>query len=310
MQELLKNNGTGKRNALRSLQKRWANAELPYEYAGSFSSRDKQEIIRGISMWNAFSCVNIRPKTSSDKYYVSIVDGGGCSSYVGMTARGQKLTLARGCRDPGIVAHELGHALGFHHEQTRPDRDEYVRIHEQNITPRNRFNFQKYNWQMINAYGVPYDYESIMHYGGTAFSSNRKLTIETIDPKYQNVIGNRHQGISFLDIKLINLMYDCNKKCEKKTCPGDGFVGKDCKCWCRGPSRTQPAVYCDTKQPITGGNTNTGGGNGGTPTRPPTTGDQDMNRNCPYWAQRGECKRNPGYMLKYCVKSCKAVGAM
>jgi len=305
MQELLKNNGTGKRNALRSLQRRWTNAEVPYHYADSFTTSEKQRIEGGINQWNTYSCVNIRQKTSSDNYYVSIVDGGGCSSYVGMSQRGQRLTLARGCRISGIVAHEFGHALGFHHEQTRPDRDEYVRIHEQNITPRNRFNFKKYNWQMINAYGVPYDYESIMHYGGRAFSSNRQLTIETLDPKYQNVIGNR-QGISFLDVKLINLMYDCNKKCQKKTCPGDGFVGKDCKCWCRGPSRTQPAVYCDTKRPVNGGNTNTNTNNGGSP----TTGDRDNNKYCPVWAKNGECKRNPGYMLKNCVKSCKSVGAM
>lgn len=65
----------------------------------------------------------------------------------------------------GIIAHEFGHALGFHHEQTRPDRDQYVQILEQNITPKNRFNFDKYNWKMINAYDVPYDYESVMHYG-------------------------------------------------------------------------------------------------------------------------------------------------
>lgn len=67
----------------------------------------------------------------------------------------------------GVVAHEFGHALGFQHEQTRPDRDRYVRIHTQNIAPQTLFNFNKYNWNMLNAYNVPYDYESIMHYGKT-----------------------------------------------------------------------------------------------------------------------------------------------
>ena len=88
---------------------------------------------------------------------------------------------------------------------------------------------------MINSYEVPYDYESVMHYGAyvsavtlsrcsleviakcvtlylQAFSKNRKMTIQTIDPKYQKVIGNRY-GVSFFDIKLINLMYDCASKC-------------------------------------------------------------------------------------------------
>merc|ERR1711860_320756 len=105
------------------------------------------------------------------------------------------------------------------------------------------------------------------------------------------------------DIKLINFMYECNKKCPKKTCPGDGFVGKDCKCWCKGPSRQQPAIYCDTKKPVGGGNSI-----GPKPTQPPTTGDKDNPVNCPSWAARGECQRNPGYMLRNCKKSCKNAG--
>ncbi|XRB04693.1 sialate O-acetylesterase [Pycnococcus provasolii] len=31
----------------------------------------------------------------------------------------------------------------------------------------------------------------------------------------------------------------------------------------------------------------------------------DTNRNCALWAERGECKRNPGYMLVRCRNSCK-----
>lgn len=35
--------------------------------------------------------------------------------------------------------------------------------------------------------------------------------MQTIDQKYQDVIGQQY-GISFSDIKLINLMYSCNRK--------------------------------------------------------------------------------------------------
>ena len=65
----------------------------------------------------------------------------------------------------GVVVHELGHALGFLHEQSRPDRDQYVDVITENIEEGKEENFHKYSHLQIDSLGVEYDLGSIMHYG-------------------------------------------------------------------------------------------------------------------------------------------------
>lgn len=64
-----------------------------------------------------------------------------------------------------IVEHEIGHAIGFWHEQSRPDRDGFVSIVEANIPSSLLYNFEKKPVSEVNTYQVAYDYRSVMHYG-------------------------------------------------------------------------------------------------------------------------------------------------
>ena len=59
-----------------------------------------------------------------------------CYSFVGRRGDGQVLSLKRpGCVYHNVIQHELLHALGFNHEQTRSDRDQHVRILLENVEP-------------------------------------------------------------------------------------------------------------------------------------------------------------------------------
>jgi hypothetical protein len=63
------------------------------------------------------------------------------------------------------VCHLIGHVLGFFHEQSRPDREDYVTINFDYMLPETQIEFQYYPAGIINTYGLPYDYSSIMHFG-------------------------------------------------------------------------------------------------------------------------------------------------
>ena len=63
----------------------------------------------------------------------------------------------------GVIIHELAHVAGFWHEQSRPDRDKYINIIEDNIAPGLWYNFRKYP-HLEDSLKIPYDYASITHY--------------------------------------------------------------------------------------------------------------------------------------------------
>ncbi|VDK21217.1 unnamed protein product [Anisakis simplex] len=88
-----------------------------------------------------------------------------CYSNIGRYPYGvQQISIGFGCETIGIVAHEIGHALGFFHEQSRYDRDDYVRILGRNIESGFASQFSKHSSKYIETYGVPYDFGSAMHY--------------------------------------------------------------------------------------------------------------------------------------------------
>ena len=59
---------------------------------------------------------------------------GRCCSFVGKRGNGpQAISIGKNCDKFGIVVHELGHVVGFWHEHTRPDREDWVTIIRENI---------------------------------------------------------------------------------------------------------------------------------------------------------------------------------
>merc|ERR1719446_1859301 len=93
----------------------------------------------------------------------------------------------------------------FFHEQSRTDRDTYVRIALENVQDDREGNFASYSASQITAFGEPYDYQSVMHYGAYDFSKNGQKTIVRLDGS-EAALGN-NDGFSQVDINKMNAMY-------------------------------------------------------------------------------------------------------
>ncbi|KAK6195406.1 hypothetical protein SNE40_000844 [Patella caerulea] len=200
--------GRVKRKTIRPKEYRWTGGIIPYTIESSFRISDLNLIKESMRVWEAATCIRFRQAVDTDKNVVTIINGPGCSSHVGMIGGKQDLTLHVNCRKKSIVVHELGHAIGMIHEHQRPDREEFVSLNEQNAMPGTESDFQQYSWDVIDSLGIKYDYTSIMHYGGTAFARDNGITIQTLDPRYQDIIG-KATTISKTDIETVSGMYEC-----------------------------------------------------------------------------------------------------
>ncbi|KAK0156145.1 High choriolytic enzyme 1 [Merluccius polli] len=111
-----------------------------------------------------------------------------------------------GCVYKTVIQHEVLHALGFHHEQSRSDRDKFVNILYNNILPGKKHNFDKV---ATNNLGTPYDYNSIMHYGRYAFSKSRGVLPTIVPIPDSTVVIGKATKMSTNDIRRVNQLYQC-----------------------------------------------------------------------------------------------------
>uniref|UniRef100_A0A3Q3CLQ0 Metalloendopeptidase n=1 Tax=Haplochromis burtoni TaxID=8153 RepID=A0A3Q3CLQ0_HAPBU len=149
------------RNAVSSS---WPTLEIPYIISPDLASRT-DDILSAMEMVSKHTCVSFHKRTIEQNYLL-FKTSTGCASFVGLKGGEQPVFVGPQCM-VGNIAHEILHALGFHHEHTRMDREQYITVIHSNIMP----------GKDGETFSLPYDATSIMHYGRDFFSATGLPTI-------------------------------------------------------------------------------------------------------------------------------------
>ncbi|XP_056378982.1 meprin A subunit beta-like [Hyla sarda] len=194
-------------NSIIGDQYRWP-IPVPYYLEDSLEINAKALVLEAFERYRLKSCIDFKP-WEGEPNYISVFKESGCWSYIGNLRRGkQQLSLGANCDRLATIQHEFLHSLGFWHEQSRSDRDDYVIIEWDRIQSGTQGNFNKYNDTRSNSLNVPYDYTSVMHYSKTAFRIGTEPTIVTRIEAFSDVIGQRID-FSDYDLEKLNKLYNC-----------------------------------------------------------------------------------------------------
>jgi hypothetical protein len=196
----------------------WTAGNIPYLFDPNVTTTNRNAMLNAMAVWEAVANVEFVPRNGEDNH-IYIQNSTINSSFVGMQGDRQIVNISDwGTRF--VMVHELGHALGFWHEQSRPDRGDYVQINWGNMgtSQDTVVNFQMEPTADVyptQAYGLvdtmTYDFDSVMHYRQDAFSNNGFPTITVLAPNqsWQDRIGQRTH-LSFLDQLTMSFMYPEN----------------------------------------------------------------------------------------------------
>lgn len=201
---------------------KWYGGEVPFEIDNNFTDPTNVTMIQdAIDFVENNTSVRFIPRVNHSDYirFTACPNcRGGGSSAVGKQGGRQKIRLKEGSIGTGGTVHEIMHALGIYHTQSRTDRDDFVCINLNNVASGAEHNFDLHDGEDYAGVYGPYNTNSVMHYSSCAFVDEDLdcSTSPTIMPRNTDgscstnnfITANRQlANIPASDIATINYLY-------------------------------------------------------------------------------------------------------
>ncbi|XP_037032940.1 zinc metalloproteinase nas-8-like [Bradysia coprophila] len=196
----------------------WPNARVPYTLDPDFDENQRVQVARAIENYQSKTCVRFDPKQPEDNDFVEILrDDTTCGlAHVCRIGGPQFAKFGGGCISAAVMSHELGHTLCFGHEQTRPDRDDWISWNTDICNPHGKDNPDDFT-----TLDLFYDYVSLQHYEGECYNG-------CIIPKVPGVTKcGGGDDLSVIDIEKINAFYGCEGCYSYRFRPMNLITGSD-----------------------------------------------------------------------------------
>jgi len=194
-------NSTSKGAYRRAHCSRWPKGEIAYEVDPTLPHPERIETM--VAYYRDNTKIRLVPR-SNQKDYVYFKNNGnnGCSSFVGRAGGKQNINVPDWCGS-GSLVHEVMHALGFYHEQSRPDRRKSIKVKWFNIQLKQWGNF--FVSPFAKTKGT-FDFDSIMLYPSfNSFAVDPKKP--TITRRDGSTFGAQRRGLSIGDIAALAQAY-------------------------------------------------------------------------------------------------------
>lgn len=178
----------------------WTDKNIPYIISGD-NRNLILDAIKEFNQINSYQFVEMKDEIDFVDFVFS--ERNICQSYLGKKGGRQEIVIGRSC-NRGNILHEMMHVIGFVHEQSREDRDQFIEVIWENIVPKYKGQFQMFPRKISIPVEVDFDFNSILLYSPLSYSNGNGPAMERIDGQ---LFSENREKLSEIDELKLNLLF-------------------------------------------------------------------------------------------------------